>query len=71
MSFEKDIKPLFRESDRTEMDFMFDLWSYEDVKEAAPNILERVSDGTMPCDGPWDDAKVEKFRAWVNEGCPQ
>lgn len=71
MSFEKDIKTLFRASDREEMDFMFDLWSYDDVKEAAHGILERVADGTMPCDEPWDDAKVSKFRAWVDAGCPE
>jgi hypothetical protein len=46
--FEQDVKPLFREKDRLEMDFVFDLWSYEDVKTHAPDILDRIEDGTMP-----------------------
>src|SRR5205807_1573326 len=33
--FEDDIKPLFRESDRKRMEFAFDLWSHEDVKQNA------------------------------------
>jgi len=32
LSFEQDIKPLFRESDRRAMDFAFDLWDYQDVQ---------------------------------------
>ena len=31
MSFETDIKPLFREQDRTAMLGRFDLWNYDDV----------------------------------------
>ena len=70
MSYESDIKPLFREEDRAAMDFVFDLWSYDDVKANADLILERLTDGTMPCDEPWDDARIETFRSWVAGGCP-
>ena len=69
-SYEADIKPLFRELDRDEMDFVFDLWSYEDVKQNADSILERIVDGTMPCDEPWDEARVQTLRDWIGEGCP-
>ena len=69
-SYESDIKPLFREKDRLEMDFVFDLWSYDDVKVESANILDRIEDGTMPCDIPWEAEKIEIFRAWVAEGCP-
>jgi hypothetical protein len=31
ISFERDIKPLFREGDRQAMKWAFDLWSYDDV----------------------------------------
>ena len=31
LSFASDIKPLFREKDRTAMQRAFDLWSYDDV----------------------------------------
>jgi hypothetical protein len=70
-SFERDIKPLFRPNDRLVMDFFVDLWSYDDVRDNAAAILDRVDDGTMPCDGPWDDEKIERFRAWTNEGCEE
>jgi hypothetical protein len=70
MSYETDIRPLFREDDRKSMDFIFDLWSYDDVKENADLILERLSDGTMPCDEPWDEERIASFRNWIAEGCP-
>jgi hypothetical protein len=70
MSFAADVKPLFREEDRSSMDFAFDLWSYDDVKANATLILERVEDGTMPCDETWSEDKVEVLRSWIAEGCP-
>lgn len=69
-SFDKDIRPLFRELDRDEMDFVFDLWSYQDVNTHADNILERIEDGTMPCDEEWPAEKIELFRRWIEEGKP-
>ena len=71
LSFEHDIKPLFREHDRLNMDFVFDLWSYDDVKADAANILDRIEDGTMPCDTPWEPEKIELLRRWIHEGCPE
>ncbi len=68
-SFEKDIKRLFRESDREEMEFVFDLWSYHDVRANAVRILERLADGTMPCDAAWDDETGKRFRDWTEGGC--
>ena len=68
--FEQDIKPLFREFDRTEMEWAFDLWEYEDVKENAGPILERLEAGDMPCDGEWSEDQIERFRAWIREGTP-
>ncbi len=70
MSFAADIQPLFRDDDRASMDFAFDLWSYDDVKTNAALILERLEDGTMPCDETWSDDKLQKMRDWVAEGCP-
>jgi hypothetical protein len=29
-------------------------WSYQDVRENAGRILERLEDETMPCDAPWE-----------------
>lgn len=70
LSFERDIRPLFRETDREAMSFAFDLWDYDEVKENAEAILERVSAGEMPCDGPWPEERVSAFRSWVDAGMP-
>lgn len=67
-SFERDIKPLFREEDRDAMDFVFDLWNYQEVKDNADSILDRVMDGTMPCDEEWPAEKIELFRLWMTTG---
>jgi hypothetical protein len=68
--FDQDIRPMFREYDRTEMEWAFDLWSHDDVKENAEAILERLEAGDMPCDGPWAEEEIERFRAWMREGMP-
>jgi hypothetical protein len=68
LGFESDIKPLFREKDREAMRRAFDLWSYADVVAHADAIAERLSDGTMPCDGAWSKDAVERFRRWIEEG---
>lgn len=70
-SFDTDIRPLFREFDRQQMEFAFDLWDYEDVKEHAPDILERLEDGDMPCDDPWPEERIQMFRSWIDEGTPE
>jgi hypothetical protein len=66
--FEQDIRTMFREYDQTEMEWAFDLWSYDDVRENAEGILERLVAGDMPCDAPWPEADIEKFRTWIREG---
>jgi len=70
VSYENDIRPLFRDKDRERMEFAFDLWSYESVKENADLILERLSEGDMPCDGAWPEEQVALFRRWVEAGTP-
>jgi hypothetical protein len=66
--FEQDIRTMFREYDQTEMEWAFDLWSYDDVRENAEGILERLVAGDMPCDAPWPEADIDKFRTWIREG---
>ena len=70
LGYENDIKPLFREKDRERMSFAFDLFTYDDVKENADAILERLDEGSMPCDGAWPDDHVALFRRWVESGTP-
>jgi hypothetical protein len=49
-------------------DFGLDLSSYEDVKAKAAAILERLKDGTMPCDDPWPKEQLALFEQWIEEG---
>lgn len=70
MSFETDVRPLFRLEDAESMSWAFDLASYEDVKENAEAIYERLADGSMPCDEPWPDEHVQVFRDWIDAGMP-
>jgi CDGSH-type Zn-finger protein/truncated hemoglobin YjbI len=69
VSFEAHIKPLFREHDRKSMTFAFDLWSCADVQANAAGILERLRNGTMPCDGTWPPEKIQVFQRWAESGC--
>ena len=68
VSFEIDVKPLFRERDRSSMEFAFDLWSLDDVSENADAILDRLQAGTMPCDGAWPREQVDLFARWIASG---
>ncbi len=70
VSFDSQVKPLFRERDRESMEFAFDLWSYDDVSQNAEAILERVKDGSMPCDGEWSQVQVDLFERWIAGGKP-
>jgi hypothetical protein len=70
LSFERDIKPLFRERDRQSMKWAFDLWSQDDVARNGDGILEQLSAGTMPCDGAWPDEQIDVFRSWLEAGTP-
>ena len=70
VGFEAHIRPLFRERDRTSMRFAFDLWSRDDVQQHATEILQRLRDGTMPCDGAWPQSWTEVFARWTESGFP-
>ena len=67
-SFERDIRPLFREKDHDSMLKHIDLWSYSDVQARRHAILQRLRDGTMPCDGPWPPERVAMFQRWIDSG---
>ena len=70
LSFERDIKGLFREKDVRSMINTrgFGLSLYEDVAPRAERILERLEAGDMPCDGAWPSEQVETFRKWIADG---
>ena len=71
VTFEKHIKPLFRQRDRQSMKFAFDLWALDDVKHNAHAILDRLHNGSMPCDGAWPQEKIDAFQRWVMTGMNQ
>ncbi len=66
--FASDIRPLFRERDRSSMTFLFDLWNYDDVRSNAADILAITEAGEMPCDGAWPADRVALFRRWIEGG---
>jgi len=68
LSFEHDIKPLFRESDRSAMSKAFDLWSATDVAAHGEAIVARLREGSMPCDGPWPAGQVDVVSRWLDDG---
>jgi hypothetical protein len=70
-SFARDIQPLFRMRDRLSMRWAFDLKNYQHVSTHAQKILERLSNGTMPCDGKWPEERIALFRRWVEAGMPE
>ncbi|HSR85552.1 MAG TPA: ferritin-like domain-containing protein [Streptosporangiaceae bacterium] len=68
VGFAAHIKPLFRERDRQSMSFALDLWSYDDVRSRSAEILARLQDGSMPCDGAWPEARTTVFKRWIDTG---
>ena len=41
---------------------------YADVKAHAERIYDRLADQTMPCDAPWLQDQIDKFRNWIDGG---
>jgi hypothetical protein len=70
VSFERDIRPLFREKDRDEMMAAFDLCDYADVAHNAGAIVGSLRSGRMPCDGAWPDSDVDKVQQWIDASKP-
>ena len=70
LSFDRDIKPLFRAKDRDSMLAAFDLFEYADVADNADAILGSLRSGQMPCDGAWPAANVDLLQQWIEAGKP-
>jgi len=68
LSFERDVRPLIRETDRSSMLETFDLWSYADVRAHQDAILDQLRSGQMPCDGAWPADRVAIFSRWIDGG---
>jgi len=70
LSFERDIRPMFRTKDRESMLKAFDLFDYSDVAGHADAIANALRSGKMPCDGAWPASQVETFQRWIDGGKP-
>lgn len=70
LSFERDIRPMFRDKDRNSMMSAFDLFDYADVADNADAIVGSLRSGQMPCDGAWPDADVDELQRWIDAGKP-
>jgi hypothetical protein len=70
LSFERDIRPLFRQKDRDSMLRAFDLFDYSDVAAHADAIAGALRSGKMPCDGAWPAARVDTLQRWIDQGKP-
>ena len=78
VSFERDIKPLFRQIDidhMSGMGVMLDDYAYMSDEQNAQAVLEFV-DGTrqpqMPPGGPfWSNEQIELLRRWIEGGRKQ
>jgi hypothetical protein len=71
VSFDVNVRPLFRSRDRESMQSHFDLWSYDEVSAHAEAIVSAVRSGSMPCDGAWPAEQVALLQRWVDTGKPR
>ena len=69
LSFDQDIKPLFRTKGRDSMQDAFDLFDYAGVVQVDA-IVGALRSGQMPFDGPWPQSQVETLQQWIDTGMP-
>jgi hypothetical protein len=76
LSFEKDIRPMFRDIDIEHMEGVGVLladhaWMAQPAN--AKRVLDSLSEGAdfrMPPDGPyWSDDQLKRLSDWIEEGC--
>lgn len=74
LSFARDIRPMFTDTDVEHMQaFGIDLSDKDDVETHADDIYQHVSAHTMPPAGTgeqWTDEMCDRFKAWQTQGCP-
>ena len=76
-SFQTDIRPLFTQRDIEGMRKGFNLESYDEVKNHAAAIYDRIrgiGGALMPPppprgEGPWPQSRIELFAKWIADGC--
>jgi hypothetical protein len=70
ISFENDIRPLFRGSPDVDSikEYGLDLSSYQEVRPRAEKIDARLEDGSKPCEEAWPKERLAVFKRWMEEG---
>jgi hypothetical protein len=72
LSYQKDIRPLFRQSDiscmsRHGVSLGDSQWMC--IPSNAQRVYQKVAAGEMPPDGPWSADKVDVMKRWIDAGC--
>lgn len=72
LSFARDIRPMFSDTDVAHMSTMMDLSDRDSVFENADAIYGTVSSGTMPPpssgESRWTSEMCATFKRWADEG---
>ncbi len=76
VSFERDVRPMFREMDVQHMrgfGVLLDDYAYMSQRENAENVLGFLNgreQPQMPPGGPfWDSGQLDRLSRWIAEGC--
>jgi hypothetical protein len=73
LSFDTDIRPLFRDGDIECMrnaGIKLDDPAWMCVPANAQSVYSQVSAGHMPPDAPWSADRVSQFKKWMDAGYP-
>ena len=74
LSFARDIRTMFTDTDVAHMSRMMDLSSRDSVYSHAQAIYETVTEGVMPPPGSgearWSKEQCALFKAWMDQGGP-
>lgn len=75
LSFAKDIRPMFTDTDVAHMKPLgLDLSSFDEVKASADSIYKLVANGAMPPPASggarWTPEMCERFKSWQTQGYP-
>jgi twitching motility protein PilT len=68
LSFQEDVKLLFRQPDRGRMLWAFDLWDVQSVREHSADIMRRLEQKDLPFESGYPQEHVALFRKWIEEG---
>jgi hypothetical protein len=72
LTFARDIRPMFTQTDIDHMKFAMDLSNRDSVFEHANAIYDAVLSGVMPPDksARWSKEQCARFKSWQEQGGP-